>query len=479
MKSADRLQTANEERVISGMGASPRPYAVHLRRTFGFALPIMIARTALILMFTVDVLITGWAGGVELAYLGLGSAPQLTLILIAIGALQAGVVLMAQALGAEDGPRFRAAFAAMIVHAIFLGLIIIFLTIGTYPLFIATGQTPDIAAGAARISTLCSFGTMGLLLFIAGNAYLEVTGRPRTGMSVMLVLGIVNVAANGVFALGWGGLVEPMGAVGAILTSSVLRWAAAAAVFLLILREITSANPHGLSLSWSGAVRSFGTLGGDLGRTLRRLGLPMGIAQGVESAAFAALVLMAGRMGADALAGYQIAITLTTFVFMLAVGMAGATSMRVGRALGRGALADLRRAGWSGIALSIVISLPVAALFLFGASWLAALFTSDPAVREIACGAIQVVAFMLSMDAAMAVALGALRGVNDVWIPLALQITAFWLIAVPAAAFFGFGWAFGPAGLFLGVILGVAASFAGLAWRFVARTHALERDAHK
>ena len=152
MKSADRLQTANEERVISGMGASPRPYAVHLRRTFGFALPIMIARTALILMFTVDVLITGWAGGVELAYLGLGSAPQLTLILIAIGALQAGVVLMAQALGAEDGPRFRAAFAAMIVHAIFLGLIIIFLTIGTYPLFIATGQTPDIAAGAARIA---------------------------------------------------------------------------------------------------------------------------------------------------------------------------------------------------------------------------------------------------------------------------------------------------------------------------------------
>ena len=38
-------------------------------------------------MVTIDAMMTGWAGADELAYLGIGLAPGLTLMIISIGAL--------------------------------------------------------------------------------------------------------------------------------------------------------------------------------------------------------------------------------------------------------------------------------------------------------------------------------------------------------------------------------------------------------
>ncbi|MBA5776978.1 MATE family efflux transporter [Stappia sp. F7233] len=445
----------------------PMPIGYHLMRTFQLALPIILSRAAIVVMLTVDTIMTGWAGARELAYFGLGIAAQLTLMMIAIGALQATVVMTAQAAGSGDEQRAGDVLRASLFNGIALGVVVLCLSFVAEDFFLATGQAPDLAQGAAGVSVIFGFGMPGMLLFIAGNLFLEATGRPHVGMTIMIVANLLNVPLNGILALGWGGIVDPMGAEGAMLGSSVLRTVAGLLIACEIARSSFGQDRYGLLSGWRPWLLSLATFGGDIGRELRRLGLPMGLAQGVESAAFATVVLMAGRLGAMELAGYQAVLALVSLTFMMAVGTGGATAIRVGRAIGAGDRQGARRAGFAGIALGALLPLPIAGLFLLSPETAAGFVTDNEQVAAVAAGAFIVAAFMLSADAAMGVTVGALRGFADVWVPTLLQVAAFWLVAVPTAYMFGLRLGIGAPGLIGGLLAGVYVSFAALVWRFL------------
>ncbi len=443
------------------------PLPVHIGRTVKLALPIVVARSAMLVMFMVDTAFAGFAGARELAYLGLGIAPQLTLMLIGIGMLTATVVLVAQAFGAGDHLRCGRILRASIVHAVLIGIVTFALSLLAEPFFLATGQDPVIAAGAAKVTFVFAAGIPGLLLYITSNQFLEATGRPRIGMTVMIVVNLINIPLNGIFALGWGGLVAPAGALGAVGASTGLRWCAfAAVIFYTVAAARRRDDPFGVLVTAAAWRREIAVLGGDIGRRLRSLGLPMGMAQGVESAAFATVVLIAGWLGETALAAHQMTMMLLTFAFMTAIGVSGATAIRVGRAVGRRDNEDVARAGWIGIGVSAVFALPYVAFYAGAPGVIAAAFVDDEAVIAIATMTIRVAALILVFDAMMAAVLGGLRGLGDVWMALVLQTCAFWIAMVPASLIFAIELGYGPVGLLFGVLAGILASLALLLPRF-------------
>ncbi|MEZ5839822.1 MAG: MATE family efflux transporter [Hyphomicrobiales bacterium] len=442
------------------------PLSLQVKRTFGFALPIVVARSAILIMFTVDTMMTGWSGARELAYLGLGLAPQLSLMLIAIGLLTSTVVLASQAFGAGEHARCGDIWRTGLAHAVVLGAAIYALSLLAGPFFLVTGQDPEIAAGAARVTRVFAMSVPGMLLYVTTNLFLEATGRQRVGMMVMLVANVLNVPLNGIFALGWGGFVEPMGAVGAVATSAALRWLAFAAVVVFAFVAAGRDDEFGARAPLAVWARSFLTLGGPNGRAMRRLGLPIGLAQGIESAAFATVVLIAGHLGEKALAAHQLTMLLVTLIFMNAVGMSGATSIRVGRAVGRGDAPAVRIAGWIGVGLGAAIALPFAAAYIALPREIAGLFVADETVLGYAGETVRVAGVILVFDAMMVVTMGALRGAGDVWVPLGLQASAFWLAMLPTAYVLAFGLGFGPVGLIGGILVGILASLTLLFPRF-------------
>ncbi len=444
----------------------PQSLALHLRRTVALALPIIIARAALVVMFTVDTIMVGRAGAVELAYFGLGVAPQLTLMLIAVGALQATAVLASQALGAGDARRAGAILRAALAHAVAMGLAVLMLSAFAEAFFVGTGQARDLAAGAARVSLAFGYGMPGILVFIACNLFLEATGRPKTGMAIMLAANLLNIPLNMIFGFGWGGLVAPMGAEGVMLASSLARSFAGLTVLAIVIDQARRDDAFQILPSRKLGPAFAGMWLDPDARLLRRLGLPMGLAQGVESAAFATVVMMAGRLGTAELAAYQTTMTLVTLTFMMAIGTAGATAIRVGRAFGERDGGNIGRAGWAGILVGAVWPVPVALFFFIAPETAALAVTSDPATVAAAGRALFIAGFMLSVDAAMAVAIGALRGLGDVWWPTLLQIGAFWLVAIPCAYATAIALELGAGGLIGGLIAGIIVSFTGLALRF-------------
>jgi MATE family multidrug resistance protein len=166
-----------------------------------------------------------------------------------------------------------------------------------------------------------------------------------------------------------------MGAEGAAMATSITRWAMFVALTLYVLKLRDRAD-----LGITGAIRNFC----QTARKLRHIGLPMGVARGMEAAAFSALTMLAGLLGTVPLAGYQIAFNMVALVFMSAIGVAGAGTIRVGNAVGRHNPADIRIAGWSALFLIFLIMAAFAAVFFVLGADLVHIYTDDAEVILIA-----------------------------------------------------------------------------------------------
>ncbi len=295
--------------------------------TLRLAAPVMVARAGVVFLFFVDSLMTGRSGAHELAFLGQGLAAQSVMMLISIGLLQGSMVLIAQAYGAGEKRQCGVAWKGALVVASVLGALFAAMCFLVEPGLRATGLDAAIAEGSGRVSLQVAWGMPPMLLYIASSYFLESIKRPMVGMTIMLVANAVNIVADGVVVLGWFGWVEPSGAVGAMMTTSAIRWLCLFAALGYIV-TMEDAAAYGVFAPLAEARTK-------VWRILS-LGAPISAALGLETAAISSLAFMSGHLGASAAAAHQLTFNFNGLMIMVAVGMSAATSVRVGHAVGSG-----------------------------------------------------------------------------------------------------------------------------------------------
>lgn len=434
----------------------PMTIAQHIRRTLALAFPVMVARAGLLIMVAVDTIMTGHAGATELAYYAISMAPQTTMMTVGIGLLVGTVVLTAQADGAGRTADCGRIWRLGLLNAAGLGAIYWVVLQWGEAILLLLGQEPGIAAGGGRTLLMFAPGMPAILLFVATSFFLEGIARPRAGMVVSLSANLVNAGLNWLLIFGHLGL-PAMGAAGAALATTVTRWLMVAAMVAYILLRIDSAR-YGIRAPLKGY---FGTA-----RKLLLLGLPLALATGFETSAFATNAIFAGWMGEAALGGYQIALNFLALIYMLTIGLATATAVRVANAVGRQDPVGMGRAGWVGTGLVVALMLVVALLILLGRGGIASLYTSDAAVRSVALAALAIAAWMVIVDGAQGVLMGALRGAADVVVPTAMYFVSFWGLTVPLAYWLGVSAGHGVEGLMWAAFAGLAAATLLLGLRF-------------
>jgi len=425
--------------------------------TARLAAPIIMARAGMLVLAAVDTAMTGRAGAGELARFGLGLAPQLSLMVIGVGALMGTGVLVSQAWGAGERRRCGGIWRVAVLHAGGLGLIMAGLCLLGEAFLTLIGQEPELAKGAGRVLAQFGWSMPALLMYVASVSFLEATGRTRPGMVVMILANLLNLGLNWLLIYGHLGL-PALGAEGAAIATSIVRWA----MFAMIVGYILLALPDRADLGVFGGAPDAAAHG----RKIRRLALPLGLAQAVETTAFMAVMMIAGFLPRLDLAGYQVAMNILSVVFMCAIGLAIATAVQVGHAVGRGDAAGIRLAGWGGLAVVLVaMSLLGLGLATFGER-IAGIYTVDPQVVARARAALSVAAVFLLFAGGQAVLMAASRGLGDIKVPLLVQGISFWLVGVPAADLIGRQMGLGPTGLMLGLLTGVILSSVCLFWRF-------------
>ncbi|MGH7154134.1 MAG: MATE family efflux transporter, partial [Acetobacteraceae bacterium] len=199
---------------------------------------------------------------------------------------------------------------------------------------------------------------------------------------------------------------------------------------------------------------------------LLRLGLPMAGSVLMEVSMFSVAGLMIGGLGDDAVASHQVALNLASVSFMVPLGVALATTVRVGNAVGRGDAAGMRRAGLAGIGLAILAQACSSALMLGVPHGLAAIYTQDRTVLSGAVVLLHLAAIFQIFDGVQVAANGALRGLKDTRVPLMATAVAYWGIGIPLGWWFGLHGALGAAGVWMGLIAGLGAAAVLLLLRF-------------
>lgn len=442
-------------RTARAVGLTP-----HLLPTLKLAVPVVIARAGLLLMLAVDTAMLGHYATEELAGFAAANAVQIVMVLVAVGLLQGTAILTAQAAGAGDRRACGAYFRASLVVGLIVGVALGLLCLAGGWMLGLLGQTPDVVARGQRVFLMFAWSYPGLGLWMACAFFLEGLSRPLPGMIASLSGVAANALLDWLFVFGGLGL-PPLGAEGAAIATSVVRHLMlfGLAGYLLALKDRHAFGLFERNAETAGAVRK-----------LFRIGLPLALSRALEAGAFSALTLIAGMLGAVALAGYQITLNFISLIFMAAVGTSAATMIRVGNAVGRRDALEASRAGWAGVAIIAAAMGVTAIVCLIVPDAVAALYSDEAGVRALSASLIFIAAFFLVSDGAQMVLQGALRGLGDIWVTSIIQFLSWWAVSVPLGYGLAHAAGLGPSGLIWAIFAGAVVSSTTLAIRFRALT---------
>ena len=428
-------------------------FFARVRAIAKLALPVTAARAGMLVLIMVDTAMTGHASSTELAFYGLGHAVHMVCMLVGVGMLVGTAVLCAQAVGAGALSECGVIWRVAALQALALGFLFALLALAGTQVYLLLGQRANLAQGAGGVLFVLNLGLPGQLLFAASILFLESLGRAAPGLVIMIGANLLNAGFNWLLIDGQ----VSWGAEGAAWATTLVRWLIAAAAIIYILTMADASRYNVAGPMHQGRI---------IGRKLRRLGYPLGLAQGLESGAFSSLTLFAGYLGVHAVGAFQIVINMIGLCFMGAIGVGTATAVHVGLAIGRRDPRQMALSGWAGLFTIALLMAVLALIMVVFPGPLGGVFTDDLALLAVIVPTLLVAAATLVSDGAQGVLMGALRGAGDVWIPSALHLCSFVLVMVPAAAGFAFIAGQGAPGLMMGTFCGVTLAAILLAGRF-------------
>ena len=431
---------------------------VRLRALLTLAAPVVASRLGIMAMGLVDTLVVGRHSAVELGYLALAWAPTGVVLTTAVGLLQGVQVLTSQAIGAGRSADTGAILRRGLVYALWVGCAAALVLAGLGgPLLGHIGLDPGLAGGATPVLRLLALSLPPIMLADAGIFWLEAHGRAAAGTAAMWGANVVNLALNLWLVPGHSGL--------PVAGAAASAWSTALSRTALMLFT-------GVAIVAWGRARALGVFARPprdpaAAPALRRVGYAASLSYAVESSAFSAMTIIAGWLGAAAVASWAIILNLMALVFMVPLGLATATAVLVGRAYGARDAPGVRRAGVLGFGATIAVTLAVSLGVGVGAGPLAAAYTHDAGVVRVTAAALVLSAWLFYVsDGLQVVAAQSLRARGDIWLPTMTHTVSYVVVLVPAGYLAAIRFGLGVDGIVWGTIVASALSAGLLLGRF-------------
>lgn len=426
-------------------------YITELKALFRLAAPLAAAQAGNQLMGLVDVAVLGRLGARELAGSGLANAVFFALSIMGMGMVMGVDPLIAQALGAGDRVRARkllwqGAWLALAVSALLS--VVMYVASGSLHLI---GSKPELIEPARTYLLVRLTSLVPFLLFFVARAYLQAMARTRPLLVAMIAANLFNVAADILLVFGGGILPEWAGPLRSFPALGVAG-AALATVLCTILQLIV--------VGW--AVFDEPDLPEVSHRPRKdeiflaaRVGWPVSLQMGAEVGIFALVALLASRLGTTELAAHQTVIGVASFTFTVALGVAAAGSVRVGKSVGARDAIATRISGHVAFVGGIAVMAASAIAFAAFPRGIARLVTNQEQVILAAIPLMVVAAVFQLSDGIQAVGAGVLRGAGDTRYAFYANLVGHWCVGLPVALLLGFKGGLGIAGLWWGLCAGL------------------------
>jgi MATE family, multidrug efflux pump len=440
------------------------------RQLLALATPIALTQLAQVALTTIDIVMIGALGVEALAAGGLALVLFNQLRTMGVGLITAaGNQVAAIAAQDEAGPLadddergVREVVRASLLLATAAGLAGAVLMVGCGEALTWLGQDRAVVDRAQPMLLALAPGLLPCLWFNTLRQYTVGMRRPRALVWITVACIAVNAALNA--ALGYGVWIFPRLELVGIGLATALAHALSFVLLWAAIRGDRVLAPMLSLRAWrAGRARV---------RRLTALGLPIAATYGSEAGFFSVVALIMGSFGAAALAAHTVVNQLVYIVFQITIGLSHGASIIVSRevALGRVAAA----AGVARLALvngAGVMGL-FALLYLVGPDLVLRPFMdlsdpSDARAVELATQLLAVAAVLQFADCAQNIGVGLLRGLHDTRAGLRATLVGYWAVGLPLALLLGPLADLGPAGVWFGLLAGLATTAALLLTRFV------------
>jgi MATE family multidrug resistance protein len=439
-------------------GAAPT-FGREMRDTLVLALPLIAGQLSAIGTNVIDTMLAGHYSAHTLAAVAVGAGVWSLAIVCCIGVMMSVPPSVAQLTGAQRRGETGALFRQALWLALFLGIVVLLFVRWAGPLLLGGfGVDPDIVGDTTKFLRAVAWGAPALAFYFTMRGFSEGLALTRPTMYFGL-LGLVLLPPIG-YTLMYGKLgFAPRGAQGSGEATAIVLWIQTAVFALYLHRHRHYRDIAPFARFEPPRWREIGAL--------LRLGVPMGVALLMEAGLFVCTALLIASLGAVTVASHQVAINVASVTFMLPLGLAMATTVRVGNAVGRGDAHGIRSAGLAGMALSLGTQLIASSTMALFPHAIAQAYTDDPAVASLAAQLLILAAIFQFSDGIQVTAGGALRGLKDTTMPMLITTLAYWAVGMPVGYWLAFHRGFGARGMWMGLVAGLTAAAVLLTLRFL------------
>ncbi|WP_430812137.1 MULTISPECIES: MATE family efflux transporter [unclassified Carboxylicivirga] len=431
-------------------------YAAHYWPNLKLATPVVLSQAGQMLVNVADTVMVGRVGTIPLAAASFANSIFINVLVLGMGISFALTPLVGKAFGARDKKECAYWFQQGIFANLIIGVLLTLVAGAIVWAMPYMGQEDGVAEAAIPYYLLLIASIIPLQLFNSYKQFAEGLSNTRIAMFITIGGNVLNVFLNYVFIYGHFGA-PALGLVGAGIGTLVSR-IVMALVFVWLSYQIRLFKDYRgfyvTRFSTSAFVRIW------------RLGLPIGLQSVIEVFAFSLGSIMMGWLNAVSLAAHQIVLSMASVTYMMSSGLASATTIKVSILRGRKEYAALKDSAFASLHLVILFMTAMSVLFLLLRYWLPSLFVDEQEVINVAASLMLVAGLFQISDGIQVVALGILRGLEDVVMPVIGAGVAFLLIALPTAYLSTFTLDIGPMGIWIGYLSGLVSAGSFLLWRF-------------
>lgn len=433
--------------------------------------PILLTQLCQAAFGFVDTVMAGQVSPLDLAAVALGASLWLPMVLLVSGILMATTPLVAAAWGRHDHAAVPATVHQALWLALFIGIIGAVLLHHVTPVFTWLDTPEHLREMTRRFLAAISLGLPAMAVFSVLRCYCEAMAKPLPVTVISIAGLLLNIPLNYIFIHGKFGL-PALGGVGCGWASAISLWAMLLMLAVYVLCAKTFATTR---LLQQGSAPHWAAI-----KTFLKLGLPIGIAIFFEVSVFALVAILISPLGELQVAGHQIALSVTSLLFMFPLSLAFAMTIRIGHAWGRQELDAIRQTRRVGLVTLGLFACFTATFIVLTRYWLADIYTDDAEVMHLAADLLLFAAAYQIVDALQVGAAGALRGLHDTKGPMVLTMISYWIVALPLGYVLGLtfltGERYGPYGFWTGLVLGLAVASVLLNWRLHKQLRKLQRQ---
>ena len=430
------------------------------------AYPIILGMLGHTVVGIVDNIMVGKLGPDELAAVSLGNSFVFIAMSLGIGFSTAITPLVAEADGKSNIEDGRSAFHHGLYLCTILGVALFTLIFFSKPIISYMGQPEHVVELAKPYLDIVAFSLIPLIMFQAYKQFADGMSETKYSMWATIIANIVNVIFNYLLIYGiW--IFPKMGIVGAAIGTIISRFVMLGYMHYMMNKKVKF-HPFFKGFDLKKIKR-------EVNIKVIRLGTPSALQMFFEVALFTGAIWLSGVIGTTSQAANQIALSLASFTFMFAMGMSVAAMIRVANQKGLNDYKKLRIVAMSIFLLAIILEIAFALIFVVFHKHLPVLFVDMNNVKDlvkntevvtIAAQLLLVAAVFQISDGIQVVVLGALRGLQDVKIPMYMTFISYWIIGFPVSIYLGLYTELKAAGIWIGLLAGLTSAAIFLYIRF-------------